>query len=132
MGWLKSVAHAIKRAVKAPISAVKNATKLAYQTITDPVGATKDLKNVSKTLAKITGLDVLMGVNLDATGTVPDQLERGGTWSDGETEGNSAQTRSRHLARQGMQGSVPSMLLGQDVVNTSLSTDEELAGKGAE
>lgn len=127
MGWnpVKKIGHYVKKTVKAVTSAAKNIAK----SVVNPVKFTKNLvKNPGGTIAKLAGLDVLFAGGGGAAATT--QAERSAEWMAESSGGGDSQARARRIARQGMQGSIPTMLLGQDVADTRLSDDEELAGRG--
>ena len=124
MGLFKSIRHAVKKVGKAArkitsrsVKAVFNPVKTVKSLVSDPFGF----------IAKTAGLDVLFGPNsggpLDTS-----QTERAAYSSAGENDLTS-QERTRMVARQGMQGSLPTMLLGQDIENTSLDRTDELGGR---
>lgn len=123
MGLFRSIRHAVKKIGKASrkvatrsIKAVVNPVKTTKNLISDPLGF----------LAKTAGLDVLFAPN--SGGAATGQNERVAYSSAGENELTS-QDRDRMIARQGMQAALPTMLLGQDMTDTSLDRTDELGGR---
>ena len=121
---VSSVLNPVK-ATKNALKVVKSTTKNSLKAALNPVKATKRLvRNPMGFLAELTGADVLFGPNAS-----PQQPRELADYQGGENEDASPQERARMLSRQGMQGTTPIMLLGQDYQDPALDHDEKLGGK---
>lgn len=135
MGLGRSLKHAVKKVAKAVTKSVVNTTKMATG-LMNPIKEMKEL--ISNPLKYVSGKisDVL---GLDALYKVPNGMTNGMTNAQTE-EKPSAETndeltlqdRARMISRQGGQGSIPLMLLGQDfdADAVNLDKDTELGGVG--
>ena len=132
MGWLSKAWGGVKNAVGKVTHAIgkvaKAATKAAKYAA-NPVKGVKDLlNNPLKFIVKATGADVLFGLDKNiVVNTTQASRQR---IDSSEEKDMSAQERARMVSRQGMQGSLPIMLLGQDFSDTRInSDDQELGGE---
>ena len=118
--WKKAT-HAVGKVFKAATSATKY--------VANPVKGVKDLlNNPLKFIVKATGADVLF--NLDKNIVINTTQASRQRIDSSEEKDMSAQERARMVSRQGMQGSLPIMLLGQDFSDTRInSDDQELGGE---
>ena len=116
----------VKKGVYKAADVALSGTQNAIDAVFNPVGAIKGvIHNPLNALVHYSGLEALYKGNgvMGASGTVE-------TPAAGTMEEQSPQDRARMLSRQGMQGTNPIMLLGQDFQPSELATDEELGGKG--
>lgn len=130
MGWLSKawsgvknavgkVTHAIGKVAKAAASAAKYAA--------NPVQGVKDLlNNPLEFVVKASGADVLF--NLDKNIVVNTMQASRQRIDSSEEKEMSSQERARMVSRQGMQGSLPIMLLGQDFNDTRINNDDQELG----
>ena len=117
-GWKKAT-HAVGKVFKAATSATKY--------VANPVKGVKDLlNNPLKFIVKSTGADVLF--NLDKNIVVNTTQAARQRIDSSEEKDMSAQERARMVSRQGMQGSLPIMLLGQDFSDTRINNDDQELG----
>ena len=116
--WKKAT-HAVGKVVKAATKATKY--------VANPVQGVKDLlNNPLNFIVKATGADVLFGLDKNIVVNTT-QASRQRIDSSEETD-MSAQERARMVSRQGMQGSLPIMLLGQDFSDTRINNDDQELG----
>lgn len=130
MGWLSKAWGGVKNAVGKVTHAIgkvaKAATKAAKYAA-NPVQGVKDLlNNPLEFVVKATGADVLF--NLDKNIVVNTTQASRQRIDSSEEKDMSAQERSRMVSRQGMQGSLPIMLLGQDFSDTRINNDDQELG----
>ena len=116
--WKKAT-HAVGKVVKAATSATKY--------VANPVKGVKDLlNNPLEFIVKSTGADVLFGLDknivVNTTQAARQRID------SSEEKDMSAQERARMVSRQGMQGSLPIMLLGQDFSDTRINNDDQELG----
>ena len=123
MGWLKKTFKKATHAVGKVFKAAKKAVKYAA----NPVQGVKDLlNNPLNFIVKATGADVLF--NLDKNIVVNTTQAARQRIDSSEEKDMSAQERARMVSRQGMQGSLPIMLLGQDFSDTRINNDDQELG----
>lgn len=116
--WKKAT-HAVGKVFKAATSATKY--------VANPVKGVKDLlNNPLEFIVKSTGADVLF--NLDKNIVVNTTQAARQRIDSSEEKDMSAQERARMVSRQGMQGSLPIMLLGQDFSDTRINNDDQELG----
>ena len=113
--WKKAT-HAVGKVFKAATSATKY--------VANPVRGVKDLlNNPLNFIVKATGADVLFGLDknivVNTTQATRQRID------SSEEKDMSAQERARMVSRQGMQGSLPIMLLGQDFSDTHINNDDQ-------
>ena len=130
MGWLSKAWGGVKNAVGKVTHAIgkvaKAATKAAKYAA-NPVQGVKDLlNNPLEFVVKATGADVLF--NLDKNIVVNTTQAARQRIDSSEEKDMSAQERARMVSRQGMQGSLPIMLLGQDFSDTRINNDDQELG----
>ena len=117
-GWKKAT-HAVGKVFKAATSATKY--------VANPVKGVKDLlNNPLEFIVKSTGADVLF--NLDKNIVINTTQASRQRIDSSEEKDMSAQERARMVSRQGMQGSLPIMLLGQDFSDTRINNDDQELG----
>ena len=129
MGFLSWAKKAWKKATHAVGKVFKAATS-ATKYVANPVRGVKDLlNNPLNFIVKATGADVLFGLdkNIVVNTTQATQATRQRIDSSEEKD-MSAQERARMVSRQGMQGSLPIMLLGQDFSDTRINNDDQELG----
>lgn len=110
---LRTGSGALKNTIKAALNPIK-ATK---ETLSDPLGQAM----------KFTGMDTVFGFKGGGSGS--NGVNETAEYESGTNDDASAQERNRMISRQGMQGTNPIMLLGQDVKDTALNHDEKIGGK---
>lgn len=116
--WKKAT-HAVGKVFKAATSATKY--------VANPVKSVKNLlNNPLEFIVKSTGADVLF--NLDKNIVVNTTQASRQRIDSSEEKDMSAQERARMVSRQGMQGSLPIMLLGQDFSDTRINNDDQELG----
>ena len=116
--WKKAT-HAVGKVFKAATSATKY--------VANPVRGVKDLlNNPLNFIVKATGADVRCG--LDKNIVVNTTQASRQSIDSSEEKDMSAQERARMVSRQGMQGSLPIMLLGQDFSDTRINNDDQELG----
>ena len=121
--WLKKTWEKATHAVGQVFKAATSATKY----VANPVRGVKDLlNNPLNFIVKATGADVLFGLDKNiVVNTTQASRQR---IDSSEEKDMSAQERSRMVSRQGMQGSLPIMLLGQDFSDTRINNDDQELG----
>lgn len=121
----KSVGKAIGKGVKDVFKMGKSAVKNSFSDLLHPDRLIKNtLRNPLGQVARMLGTDIFF-----PDGPSAGQQKQLAQYSSGDGDTASPQERARMLSRQGMQGTNPIMLLGQDFQDTALDHEEKLGGK---
>lgn len=132
MGFFSSITKPFKRLTKALGKGVKDVFKIgksalknSFSDLLHPDRLIKNtLRNPLGQIARMVGTDIFF-----PDGPSGGQQKQLAQYSSGDGDTASPQERARMLSRQGMQGTNPIMLLGQDFQDTALDHEEKLGGK---
>lgn len=121
----KSLTKALGKGVKDVLKMGKSAVKNSFGDLLHPDRLVKNtLRNPLGQITRMIGADIFF-----PDGPSAGQQKQLAQYSSGDGDTASPQERARMLSRQGMQGTNPIMLLGQDFQDTALDHEEKLGGK---